>query len=472
MKIIGSDIDKRIFSELLQQFSPEEEINQGEEIIIEHDEDSITVKNKELVKTLKLPVNYIPLINNELERRVFYDFLKSYYNKTLDWGLLTGVKPVKLYRKALRNNFDVEDLFLNKFELKLEKFELLKTINDIQEPVLDSINDNHISIYVGIPICPQKCSYCSFVSTVLDKNRVLLKNYLEALEYEIVKTGEFLKDKDLIIDSIYIGGGTPSVLNVIELKRLIDLLKENLNLKNLKEFTFEAGRSDTIDKNFLEVLKEEGITRICLNPQSMNKDTLESVNRFIDPDDIKNNYKLMRKLGFNNINMDLICGIDETEEKFLNSLKEVIKLSPENITIHDLSLKKGSRLKELKGKNTDNNFSKEFFNYIINYLKEENYKPYYMYRQKYTINNGENIGYTKNNFESFYNISMMAEEQSIIGIGAGSSGKLYEKDLDRFSHVFTVKDIKTYNERYKEIVDRKIKDYESFYNRRLDENSI
>lgn len=468
MNFLGNRKEEIIFSEFLQQFAPEERINKEssdvETIEIIRDNNLLTITaSSGLVK--KQPIEENLLINNETERILFYEFLKEYYNRELEWGILTGVKPVKLYRKAKKEGYDPDKLLKERFQVSQKKIDLLKEINTLQEPVLDKYNGrDHLSLYIGIPICPQKCSYCSFVSTIIDKKRELLTDYLKALKYEIEETGEFLKDKDVVIDSIYIGGGTPSILNAEEARALIRLVKDNFDLSNVKEFTFEAGRSDTIDENLLKVLKNEGITRLCLNPQSMNKKTLEAINRNIDPAEVIEDYKLMRDLGFENINMDLICGLgDETEEEFLNSLNQVIALEPENITIHDLSIKKGSKLKEQNGFKIKDTFSPEFLDSIIERLEKQQYNPYYMYRQKYTINNGENIGYTKPNTESIYNILMMAEEQSILGLGAGSSGKLYERELDRFSHVFTVKDIRTYNNRYKEIVDKKIKDYKNFF---------
>lgn len=468
MKFNGTEIEFRQFSELLQQFSPEnkpELVEDNPEVKLRREGNSLIAKSDRGILHVLPNFKETGIMKYESEKLALYNLLKIVFDKKLDWGILTGVKPVKLFRKLEKSGLEPEKILKENWKLSQEKINLLKTVNDNQRNILDSYNqNNHISLYIGIPMCFSKCTYCSFVTTVVTKDRTVLQNYLQNLKYEIERTGEFLRDKDIIIDSIYIGGGTPSILRAEELDDLLETITKHLNMNDLKEFTFESGRPETTTPELIEVLKKYPIDRICLNPQTMNQETLELINRHYSPEDIKSVFRLLRENGFNNINMDLIFGLEnETEEDLLHSLNELIKLDPEDITIHDLSIKKGSKLKEENGIKVKERFSKEFYNKVYSLLNEHGYNPYYMYRQKYTIGNGENIGFSKKGSESIYNILMMAEEQTILGLGAGSSGKLYNKQIDQFNKVFTVKDIQTYNNRIEEIITKKLDQYKIYF---------
>ncbi len=468
MKLNATELEKRVINEYLQQYNSIHKFPKFNEITVKNRGNKINIETDDNFHfEIKNPETF-NILTDERERLIFYNFFQNYFNKDLNWGILSGVKPVKLYRKIERLGLNAEKILEKNFYLNPEKVKILKEINEIQRPYLNQFsNSNHISLYLGIPICPARCSYCSFVSTVLDKKRILLTDYLKQLKLEITETAKIVRQNNLIIDTVYIGGGTPSVLNSLEASDLLNQLSNEFDLRNLKEFTFEAGRPETTTKELLTVLKDKGINRICLNPQTMNQETLYSINRNHTVQDITDKYSLIKDLGFDNVNMDLIVGLNnESEADFNNSLDQVIQLAPENLTVHDLSIKRGSYLNEINGKNVNNSYTENFFKSIENNLKENNYIPYYLYRQKYTIGNGENIGYSKPGKEGIYNILMMAEEQTILGIGAGSSGKLYNQNTDRFSHVFTVKDIRTYNQRAPEIIQRKIKDYKSFFEER------
>lgn len=472
MNLIADNIDFRLFSELLQQFDPEAKITQNNEdqpdtVSIIRNENAIIVKDNDGIITITPKASFSNVMKFEHEKLAFYNYLRRRYQKDLNWGILTGVKPVKLYKKLESNHFDPIPVLRDQWKLKQNKIDLLKEVHRNQIKLLNQYNkEGHVSLYIGIPICFSKCTYCSFITTISDKKRKTVKSYLVNLLNEIRETGQFLKEKDIIIDSIYIGGGTPSILEADELEALLETIKQSFDLKNLQEYTFESGRPETTTKDRLKILKKYDINRICLNPQTMNDNTLNKINRHYSSEDILEVFKTLREEGFNNINMDLISGLeDETEEDFLRSLNKLISLDPEGITVHDLSIKKGSKLKELNGVKPKEAFSDEFYDKVNAILDQNGYKPYYMYRQKYTVGNGENIGYAKKGFESLYNVLMMAEEQTILGLGAGSSGKLYDHLIDQFNKVFTVKDINTYNIRNQEIIEKKINQYSDYFKR-------
>lgn len=400
-----------------------------------------------------------------------YLFLCELFGYTLDWGTMTGIKPVKMAHNLLKEGqtpLQVKQSLMEKYQASEGKIELITGIAQREMGIIYPLSQKKVSVYVGIPLCIAKCSYCSFISTVADKKRTIVAEYLKNLLYEVRLTGRYLKERGIATDTLYIGGGTPSILDERQLEALLTALDEELELGNLREYTFEAGRPETTNLRKLEILRAHGVDRVCLNPQTMNADTLAAVNRNYPPQAILDTYEAIRDVGFESVNMDLILGLNrESEEAFMRSLDQVIVLRPENITIHCLAVKKGSAIKTATGRQVENPYSKAFCASVQEKLGRRGYQPYYLYRQKYTQGNGENIGYCLEGREGIYNILMMAEKQSIIGIGAGSSGKLYVPDIDRFDRIFTVKDVKTYNDRTKEIVGKKMAQYEAFFDERV-----
>ncbi len=406
-------------------------------------------------------------LDKQLFKGFLYDFLCECFDRKLDWGVLTGIKPVKwahlFLKKGKRPNAVVE-LLKEQFKLSNEKAELITNIAAGELPFIYPLDRKRVSIYVGVPLCIAKCAYCSFISTILDKKGVIAETYLQNLLYEIRETAAYVTTQGLSVDTLYIGGGTPSVFTEEQTERLLKTLKTQFDLSCLREYTFEAGRPETTTEEKLDILKQYGVTRVCLNPQSMNADTLLAVGRRHRPEDIIRTYETIRRVGFDSVNMDLILGLNhEPPEAFDRSLKAVIALKPENITVHCLAIKKGSAIKQATGRQVENLYTPNFHQEIQQKLADAAYSPYYLYRQKYTQGNGENIGYCLPGKEGIYNMLMMAEKQSIIGIGAGSSGKLYDPDTDRFDKIFTVKDVRTYNERTEDIVRRKLDGYRQFF---------
>ena len=339
-------------------------------------------------------------------------------------GILIGVRPTKIIGRFLKMGLSYEEIVKR------------------QAPYLDK---ETIGIYIGIAFCPTKCSYCSFPAYLLrGKYAERYDEYIGSIYHEIREIGQLTQELDLKINTIYIGGGTPSILTAKEIDKLLKTVKENYNLDYLKEFTFEAGRIDTMDEEKLSVIKSYGVNKISINPQSFNEKTLKLVNRYHNREQFDNVYKIAKNLGLE-INMDLILGLPrETTEDILYTMDEISKYDMENLTIHNLAIKNASRL------NKENYAHKDVLDYgkiyekIGNVTKNKGLFPYYMYRQKNSFQWGENLGYSLNGCESIYNIEMIEENKTIIGIGAGAITKLIwfdeEKKRDNIKRLVNPKD--------------------------------
>lgn len=351
----------------------------------------------------------------------------SYLSQTnLPYGCLTGVRPTKLYVELGEK---AGEMFRNDFSVSEKKAQLVEKIILVQSP-LRNTNDEY-DVFINIPFCPSRCAYCSFVSVSIDKQKQILKSYIECLIREIKSQKELIKFKLMKIRSVYIGGGTPTSLP-------IDLLKLLLNECDFgqREFTVEAGRPDTINRRVVSVLKKAKVTRVSVNPQSFHDKTLKIIGRHHTVEDIFKAFKLVRRKF--DVNMDLIAMLpNETLEDFKFSLDTAIKLNPENITVHTLYLKRGSELKVAGYRDTDIETAKEMVDYAQEKLIEKGFMPYYMYRQKYTTGNLENVGFAKVGKECLYNIDIMEEDTSILAMGAGAIAKKYTREInliERFAH--------------------------------------
>ena len=306
------------------------------------------------------------------------------------------------------------------------KNKILINIVKKQQKYLDK---DTIGIYIGIAFCPTKCTYCSFPAYLLNgKYAARYDEYIEDIYKETKEIGKLSQELNLKINTIYIGGGTPSILSAEEIKKLLDMIKENYDLSHLKEFTFEAGRIDTLNQKKLQVLKQGGVDKISINPQSFNEKTLKLVNRYHDRKQFDKVYKLAKEMGLS-INMDLILGLPkETTQDILYTLDEVAKYDVENLTIHNLAIKNASKLNKENYEHRDTLDYKTIFEKISKITENKGLFPYYMYRQKNSFQWGENLGYSLKNCESIYNIEMIEENKTIIGIGAGAITKLIWTD--------------------------------------------
>lgn len=391
--------------------------------------------------------------SNELERKRYfrryaklslYRALSDYSGEKLEWGALTGIRPVKFaysegenWRETMKNEMFVSD---NKIEMVARIMEMQKGIYEIKEGNAD--------FFVGIPFCPSRCLYCSFVSNEIGKEKQL-DGYVEALCKEIEATKKHVKN----LRSVYVGGGTPVSLPLDKLEKILTAIG-----KPEAEYTVEAGRPDCITEETLKLLKTHGVTRICVNPQTFNDKTLKIIGRKHTAEDIIEKYGLAKKYGFD-VNMDLIAGLpDESFEDFKRSIDAAVSLSPDNITVHTLSLKKGSILKEKVDRLPEGEIDK-MINYSAYKLINEGYEPYYMYRQKYMAGNLENTGYAKKGKACVYNIDVMEEIADNPACGANAVSKRFFPSEDRITRYGSPKDIATYIAK----IDKIISDKEEFF---------
>jgi coproporphyrinogen dehydrogenase HemZ len=392
-------------------------------------------------------------------KRYLYDQLKKYTGRSLEWGTLTGVRPVKLVGDLLAAGNTPEQVLEcleEQYYLSREKAELLMSIRKTQLPYLNTEAAGAIGVYIGIPFCPTRCIYCSFTSNQVSYEKVL--PYLDALEQEIRFAGEAVTKQGWYPESVYIGGGTPTTLKDQDMEKLLKTVRTSFDFERVKEFTVEAGRPDTITESKLAVLKENGVDRICINPQSMNQETLDRIGRLHRSEDVAEAFRTAQKIGFKVINADLIAGLPgEEPEDFLYSLKSIIDLKPDNITVHTLAVKRASRLKEI-----DEHYSYrqgEKVRLMLNsgqqILRDAGYVPYYLYRQKQMAGNLENVGYCFPGKESLYNIRIMEENQTILALGAGGISKVWYPDENRLERIPNVSNYEIYIERIEEMIQRK-----------------
>lgn len=383
-----------------------------------------------------------------------FQYLQEVFpNKTLPWGSLTGIRPTKLFYELIReNNGDEEkalNLLINEFKVTKTKANLVQEIINNQREIVK--DEKLVDFYVNIPFCPSKCYYCSFISLPIDKCRNLLKPYLNALYKEIIEAKKMIYSKGYTIRSVYIGGGTPSILSAEELEELLNVIDIKVN-----EFTVECGRPDTITKEKLDILAKHNVSRISINPQSFNDETLKLIGRNHSSEDILNIYNLANNYSFD-INMDLIAGLgNEDFEMFKYSLNKAINLNPENLTVHTLSIKRGSSLNEIGGDVGDSNEVLKMIEYSHKFLLDNGYKPYYLYKQKNMLGNLENIGYFRKN-PCVFNIVSMEEFSSIIACGANAISKRFYIDKNRIERFANLKNIPEYISRIDEMIDKKNK---------------
>ncbi len=377
------------------------------------------------------------------------------------WGVLEGIRPVKLASKLIKSGLSSAqaiDAFMKQYGATREKATLAVKISEIEIPIIDAMNPKGISLYIGIPFCPTRCLYCSFITNSVAGNAKLVPEYLACLKKEISYTAEIIKSNRNIIETVYIGGGTPTTLSAPMLDELLDSLFTKFDLSTIKEFTVEAGRPDTVTKEKLETIKKYGIDRISINPQTMNAETLKIIGRNHTPDDIRYAMDLARKCEIKTINMDLIAGLPgESLDMFKYSVEEVEKLNPENTTVHTMSIKRSSKLNETLENYTltDGDEVSQMVDFAREELLKAGKNPYYLYRQKNMLGNLENVGYAKPGTESLYNIFIMEEVQTIVSLGCGGVTKTVDRETDRIDRFFNVKEPKDYIARIDEMLHRK-----------------
>lgn len=373
------------------------------------------------------------------------------------WGILTGVRPSKLMRRhiELSGEEEAQRYFGEYLLVSPQKAELAKNVALAEEKICSLSQNNSFSLYVSIPFCPTRCSYCSFVSHSVASAKKLIPDYVRLLCEEIRLSGEVSKTLGLRIESVYFGGGTPTSLDAESLEMLTDAVRESFSLAECREYTVEAGRPDTITEEKLRVLKKAGVDRISINPQSFDDEVLKKAGRCHTSADTLEKFRLARKTGFDNINMDFIAGLPgDTPEGFKKSIDTALSLSPENITVHTLALKSASDM--VTGQNTADicTATSAMVDYSRGALYENGYFPYYMYRQSKSVGNLENVGWSKPGSECLYNVFMMEEIHSIIACGGGAVTKIVSPD-GNIERIYNFKYPYEYISRFDEIRARK-----------------
>ncbi|HZK34415.1 MAG TPA: coproporphyrinogen dehydrogenase HemZ [Bacillota bacterium] len=395
-----------------------------------------------------------------------YDLLANITGIKPKWGILTGIRPVKLVNQLKRtgkNDFLIQKDLVETYRLNIEKAELLLRVAHVQEPYLLKDRGGTASLYIHIPFCSTRCHYCSFPSDLISRVSNRINDYLDCLQSELLATLELFHEKGITIDTVYIGGGTPTVLDHDDLERLLYIIDSSLNIlpgKRILEYTVEAGRPDSLNGDKLLLLKDYGVNRLSINPQSMNQKTLDLIGRSHSVEDIINIYHEARRVGFDIINMDVIIGLPgESKEDFSYTMGEIGQLMPENITMHTLAIKRASSLK-WNFKQYDparDGLAEGMGRVCTSWMEKMGMNPYYLYRQKYTLDHMENIGYSLPGKECLYNMHIMEEKRSIWAFGAGAATKVYYHDEDRLERVANVKNLKDYVGRIDEMIDKKQK---------------
>ncbi len=422
------------------------------------DELTVTVSIDSFNKTLCFPKGNQ---DDELEMAtLLYKLLREFTGISLSWGLLTGVRPIKLLRR-LKDEMGEEsakDYFSKSLLVSDEKLKLASVTCVNEQKILDMSRPDSFSLYISIPFCPTRCSYCSFVSQSVEKAKHLIPTYVELLCKEIAGTGAIAKDLNLRLESVYMGGGTPTTLEAEDLRRILNAVRENFDMSSCREFTVEAGRPDTITEAKLTALKECGCDRLSVNPQTLSDEVLQNIGRKHTVEEFYRSFELARDIGFKHINTDLIAGLPgDTAESFARTMEGICKLSPESITVHTLSMKRSSQLTgdNMQILREDSQRVSSMLQNAYFSMNERGYAPYYLYRQSRMLGNMENTGWSKPGFEGIYNVFIMDETHTILACGAGAVTKLKDPRSEQIERIFNFKYPYEYNARFEELTRRK-----------------
>lgn len=399
--------------------------------------------------------------DNELvSAQLLYKLLCDFTGLTQPWGILTGVRPVKLLRRLAEESNEEQAVkkFEKDFFVSNEKIALSRETEHNERKILELSKPESFSLYVGIPFCPSRCSYCSFVMASIERAEKLIEPYTKLLCEEIKRTAEIANKLGLRLETVYFGGGTPTTLSAEQLDTVLGTVNKSFDMSTCREFTVEAGRPDTIDIAKLFALKENKVDRISINPQTVNDELLKTIGRKHTAQQFFDAFELARKCGFDNINTDLIAGLPtDTPESFKNSLDSIVRLNAECITVHTLCMKRASRL-TTEGVTLDlqqARDAREMLAYTQNILGQNEYIPYYMYRQSRMVGNLENVGWSKKDFESLYNVYVMDETHTILACGSGGVTKLKRNNPDYLERIFNFKYPYEYIDRFDELIQRK-----------------
>lgn len=390
-----------------------------------------------------------------------YNAAQKIQKKRLPWGVMTGIRPAKPMRQMLADGKSPEyvlDYISRLYKPEQAKLELALDVAQNELELLKKNHANEMGLYIGIPFCPTRCLYCSFVSTDLRHSKKYVDDFLACLLREIEYAARLVREYGKTITSIYVGGGTPTSLDAPHLDALLSAVENHFDLSAIGEYCVEAGRPDTIDLDKLTVLKNHGVDRISINPQTMHDKTLALIGRAHTSADITRAFELARRVGFDTLNTDLIAGLPgESKDDFAYTLNAINEYKPENITVHTMSIKRGSALhQKLESyKLTESDVVYDMLDASYKFMKQTGRAPYYMYRQKNMLGNLENVGYSIKGHESLYNVNIMEETQSILALGGGGSSKAVSADGERIERVFNFKSPIEYISRFDEILAKK-----------------
>ncbi|MGD6780444.1 MULTISPECIES: coproporphyrinogen III oxidase [Bacillaceae] len=403
---------------------------------------------------------------------VYLTLLQEHTGIIQKWGILTGIRPTKLLHSKLQKGEPREKVHQQLREDYLitdEKIDLMQQIVDRQLDVVPDLHDlgEEVSIYIGIPFCPTKCAYCTFPAYAINGKQGKVDSFLGGLHHEIDAIGAWLKEKGIKITTVYYGGGTPTSITAEEMDMLYEQMYASFpDMEKVREVTVEAGRPDTITPEKLDVLKKWNIDRISINPQSYTQETLKAIGRHHTVEETIDKFHLAREMGMNNINMDLIIGLPgEGVGEFAHTLEETEKLMPESLTVHTLSFKRASEMTQNKNRYrvADRYEIGKMMDMATEWTTNHNYVPYYLYRQKNILGNLENVGYALPGQDSIYNIMIMEEKQTIIGLGCGASSKFVHPETGKITRFANPKDPKSYNDGFEHYTDEKIRILEELF---------
>ncbi len=427
---------------ILEEILPKSGRFYSKVVLIAGDKQAEAEYRDEIKYTPTIPMNDDFYAMNALGK-AFLEAGKKLFGFELPWGYITGLRPVKRAKYYLDRGYspkEVVELFVRDYDVSLEKADLSVETAVVQQKMLEGIKHNDCGLYVSIPFCPTRCDYCSFVSYSNAKLFALIPEYLEKLMQDIRNTGKMINELGMNLRSVYIGGGTPSILEPYQIQRLLGCINESVSINENTEYTFEAGRPDTITLEKLRAVRENGVKRISINPQSTSDHVLEQIGRKHSAKQFFDAADAAFKVGFDTINADLIAGLPgDTKQSFEQSLEDVIGLGFENITVHTLSIKNAANIRFSGDGYYDpqGDFARESVRYAHNRLKKSGYSPYYLYRQKNTVGNAENTGYSLPDKENLYNVIMMEEHSTVFACGAGSITKLVSPSRnDILRHAF------------------------------------
>ena len=422
--------------------------------------DGAKAADKSIEKIVKRAENVTRSELKNIVKIAIYELLCSVNRRTLPWGTLTGIRPTKIPMSLMNQGRDdeyIRDYLKNIYKCSDEKITLSMDIAKRENSILKDVCNkaDGYSLYIGIPFCPTRCLYCSFTSYPIASYKKRVDEYFKCIKKELAFVHEQFKGKNP--DTIYIGGGTPTSLSADELDLLLTMTEEYFDVKAVREFTVEAGRPDSITLDKLLVLKNHNVTRISVNPQTMNQATLDLIGRRHSVSDVEEAFNMARSAGFSNINMDIILGLPgENEEMLRNTLDKIEELSPDSLTVHSMAIKRAAGMHEflLAHPDIESTNTQEMMAMSAKTAHKLSLKPYYLYRQKNMAGNYENVGYARESCCGLYNILIMEEVQSIVALGAGTVSKRVYSD-GRIERCDNVKDVNMYIEKIDEMIERK-----------------